>query len=70
MFEPLDRFDRRRLDLGGLMRRDLAFTGVARHVERPARSIACLVFVAFLGVAFWAGAAWIAASFLRTAPGF
>ena len=51
------------------MRRDLAFTGVARHVERPARSIACLAFVAILGAAFWAGAAWIAEQFLRN-PGF
>ena len=49
------------------MRRDLAFTGATRHMERPARSIACLVFVAFLGVAFWAGVAWIAESVLRTA---
>lgn len=48
------------------MRRDLAFTGVARQVERPARSIACLAFVAILGVAFWAGAIWIAEQFLRT----
>lgn len=51
------------------MRRDLAFTGVVRHVERPARSIACLAFVAILGAAFWAGAAWIAEIYLRT-PGF
>lgn len=50
------------------MRRDLALTGVARHVERPARSIACLAFVAVLGAAFWAGAAWIAELYLRT-PG-
>ena len=34
------------------MRRELAFTGVARHAERPIRSIACLVFVAILGVAY------------------
>ena len=34
------------------MRRDLAFTGVARQVERPARSIACLAFVAIL---VWGG---------------
>ena len=50
------------------MRRDLAFSGVTRHVERPARSIACIAFVALLGAAFWAGAAWIAEQFLRT-PG-
>jgi hypothetical protein len=50
------------------MRRDLAFMGAARHVQRPARSIACLAFVAALGAAFWAGAAWIAEAILRT-PG-
>jgi len=50
------------------MRRDLAFMGAARHVERPARSIACLAFVAALGAAFWAGAVFIAEAFLRT-PG-
>jgi hypothetical protein len=48
------------------MRRDLAF-GVGRQAERPVRSIACLVFVALLAAAFWAGAAWIAQGFLRTA---
>lgn len=47
------------------MRRDLAFSGVARHAERPARSIACLAFVALLGVAFWAGAVWIAEQFMQ-----
>jgi hypothetical protein len=47
------------------MRRDLAFMGAARQVARPARSIACLAFVAVLGLAFWAGAVWIAESFLR-----
>ncbi|WP_293899939.1 hypothetical protein [Phenylobacterium sp.] len=49
------------------MRREFALTGVARHAQRPARSIACLVFVAVLGAAFWAGAVWIAETFLRTA---
>ena len=49
------------------MRRELAFGGVTRQAERPVRSIACLVFVAILGAAFWAGAAWIADSILRTA---
>jgi hypothetical protein len=52
------------------MRRQLAFTGAARHVERPVRSIACLVFVAILGAAFWAGAVFIAENILRSAPGF
>ena len=50
------------------MRRDLAFMGAARHAGRPARSIACLAFVAVLGAAFWAGAVWIAEAILRT-PG-
>lgn len=48
------------------MRRDLALTGVTRQIERPARSIACLAFVAVLGAAFWAGAAWIAEVIMRT----
>ena len=53
------------------MRRDLAFMGVARQVERPARSVACLAFVAVMGAAFWAGAVWIAEAFLRIpTPGF
>lgn len=42
------------------MRRDLALTGAARQMERPARSIACIAFVAVIGAAFWAGAAFIA----------
>ncbi|MDZ4374898.1 MAG: hypothetical protein U1C74_26260 [Phenylobacterium sp.] len=50
------------------MRPDFALPGVARHIERPARSIACLAFVAALGAAFWAGAAFVAEAFLR-APG-
>ncbi len=41
------------------MRRNLALGGMARQPERPAKSIACLVFVAVLGCAFWAGALWI-----------
>ena len=48
------------------MRRDLAPGGMARQMERPARSIACLGFVAVLGLAFWAGAAWIFDTVLRT----
>ncbi len=47
------------------MRREFAFRGVTRPAERPARSIACLVFVALLAVAFWAGAVWIAQTMLR-----
>ena len=41
------------------MRRDFALNGSVRQTERPARSIACLVFVAILGSAFWAAALWI-----------
>lgn len=52
------------------MRRDGALMGVGRQVDRPARSIACLAFVAALGTAFWAGAIWIAEAFLRmSGPG-
>lgn len=47
------------------MRRDLAFSGAARQMERPVRSIACLAFVAILGSAFWAGAVWIGETFFR-----
>ena len=47
------------------MRRDLAFSGAARQAERPVRCIACLAFVGVMGVAFWAGAAYIAENFLR-----
>lgn len=49
------------------MRRDFALSGVARQAERPVRSVACLAFVALLGAGFWAGAAWIAETFLRMA---
>lgn len=47
------------------MRRDLALIGAARQAERPARSIACLAFVAVLGLAFWAGVVWLAEAFLN-----
>ena len=46
------------------MRRDLAFFGGARKIERPVRSIACLAFVAVLALAAWAGAFWIGRAFL------
>ena len=43
------------------MRRNLAFTGVARPgTNRSVSSVACLAFVALLAVAFWAGAVFIA----------
>lgn len=44
--------------------RQLANFGGARQMERPVRSIACLAFVALLGVAFWAGAVYIAEMFI------
>ena len=48
------------------MRRNLAFGGVARPAaHRGVSSIACLAFVAVLGVAFWAGAIWIAELLVR-----
>jgi hypothetical protein len=49
------------------MRRELALSGVARQAERPARCIACLAFVGVMGVAFWAGAVYIAETFMRMA---
>ncbi len=42
------------------MARHLAFGGVARPMGRSVSSVACLAFVLALGVAFWAGAAWLA----------
>ena len=48
------------------MRRNLAFGGGARPgLNRGVSSIACLAFVAVLGVAFWAGAIWIAQLLVR-----
>jgi len=48
------------------MRRNLAYGGMARPgVSRGVSSVACLAFVAVLGVAFWAGAIWIAEVLVR-----
>jgi len=48
------------------MRRNLAFGGVARPgPNRSVSSLACLAFVAVLGLAFWAGALWLAQLLLR-----
>jgi hypothetical protein len=48
------------------MRRHLAFGGAARPVvNRGVSSVACLAFVAVLGLAFWAGALWIAQLLVR-----
>jgi len=52
------------------MRRELAFTGATRQMERPVRSIACLAFVAILGSAFWAGVVFLAQTFLTHYNGF
>jgi type IV secretory pathway VirB3-like protein len=49
-----------------MMRRNLAYGGVTRPaLPRGVSSLACLVFVAVLGVAFWAGALWIAQILVR-----
>ena len=53
------------------MARYLAFGGPARPMGRSVSSMACLAFVALLGVAFWAGAVWLGQVILRiTAVGF
>jgi hypothetical protein len=52
------------------MARNLAFGGGARPLGRSVRSLACLAFVALLGVAFWAGALWLGQVLLRVSSGF
>lgn len=52
------------------MGRNLAFTGVARSANRSLSSVACLAFVALLGLAFWTGAVWIGQFVLRVSSGF
>jgi hypothetical protein len=48
------------------MRRNLAFGGATRpELNRSVSSVACLAFVAVLGVAFWAGAVWLAQVLVR-----
>jgi hypothetical protein len=48
------------------MRRNLAFGGATRpQLNRSVSSVACLAFVAVLGVAFWAGAVWLAQVLVR-----
>jgi hypothetical protein len=47
------------------MRRNFALVGAARPEQRGARSVACLAFVIFLSLAFWAGALWIAEFLMR-----
>jgi len=41
------------------MARYLAYGGTARPAGRSVSSLACLAFVALLGVAFWTGALWL-----------
>jgi hypothetical protein len=41
------------------MARHLVYGGTARPLGRGVTSLACLAFVAALGVAFWAGAVWL-----------
>jgi hypothetical protein len=52
------------------MRHDLAITALQSRAARPAKSIACLAFVAVMGAAFWAGAVWIATTLLQAHGGF
>jgi hypothetical protein len=47
------------------MRRHLAFGGAARPPAKSVSSVACLAFVVFLAVAFWAGALWLGQMLLR-----
>ena len=41
------------------MARRLPYGGLARPMGRGVSSFACLIFVALLGAAFWAGALWL-----------
>ena len=41
------------------MARYLPYGGLARPMRRGVSSFACLIFVALLGAAFWAGALWL-----------
>ena len=47
------------------MRRNLAYGAVARPVAQGISSVACLAFVAFLAIAFWAGTVWIGQFMIR-----
>ena len=53
------------------MARHLAYGGMARPIMgRGVSSFACLVFVALLGTAFWAGAVWLGQHVLTATAGF
>jgi hypothetical protein len=47
------------------MARHLVYGGRARPTAKSVSSFACLAFVAWLGIAFWAGAVWIGQAILR-----
>jgi hypothetical protein len=47
------------------MARHLIYGGRSRPMAKGVSSLACLAFVALLGVAFWAGAVWIGQAILR-----
>lgn len=51
------------------MLRTPAFGDVARATPAAAKSMACLGFVAILGLAFWAGALWIGNLLLQVLAG-
>jgi hypothetical protein len=65
MSSPLDRWGFEKKSVGETMGRHLAFGGAPRSVGRSVSSLACLVFVLLLGLAFWAGAVWIGQVLLR-----
>jgi hypothetical protein len=53
------------------MSRRLVFGGATRSMGRSVSSMACLAFVVFLALAFWAGAVWIAQFLMQvSAAGF
>jgi len=47
------------------MGRHFALIDAVRHDQSAARSMACIGFVIFLSIAFWAGALWIADFLIR-----
>ena len=53
--------------LGGRMRRNPVWSAQAVAVtpQKGAKSIACLLFVLFMGSAFWAGAIWASLPLIR-----
>jgi hypothetical protein len=45
------------------------YAGAPRRQTRALSSVACLAFVALLGMAFWAGAVWIGQALLQLTAG-